>query len=109
MTVPAASANVRGAAECHVELGRCRVGRRVGAVPESRRGRRHVDEPRRSRHGGAVHGELGHDAFADGLYDVRVITTDNAGNAFTSATTNVRVDNTSPTGAITAPVSSART
>ena len=46
--------------------------------------------------------------FTDGLYDVRVITTDNVGNTFTSATiANVRVDNTAPTGAVTAPVSSA--
>jgi large repetitive protein len=47
-------------------------------------------------------------AVADGLYDLRVVTTDNAGNTFTSAlVTNVRVDNTNPTGAITAPASSA--
>ncbi|MHB1244732.1 MAG: Ig-like domain-containing protein, partial [Gaiellaceae bacterium] len=37
------------------------------------------------------------------LYDVRVVTTDNAGNAFTSAAITVRVDNTSPTGSVTAP------
>ena len=36
-------------------------------------------------------------AVTDGLYDLRVITTDNAGNTFTSTTiTNVRVDNTKP-------------
>ena len=36
-------------------------------------------------------------AVADGLYDLRVITTDNVGNTFTSAlVTNVRVDNTLP-------------
>src|SRR6202011_6096057 len=47
-------------------------------------------------------------AVADGLYDLRVITTDNAGNTFTSAlVTNVRVDNTNPTGSITAPAASA--
>ena len=46
-------------------------------------------------------------AVADGLYDVRVVTTDNAGNAFNSATVNVTVDNTNPTGSITAPASSA--
>ena len=35
-------------------------------------------------------------------------TTDNAGNTLTSATiTNVRVDNTNPTGAITAPAAAA--
>ncbi len=46
--------------------------------------------------------------FADGLYDLRVITTDNVGNTFTSTTiANVRVDNTTPTGLVTAPSSSA--
>ena len=40
----------------------------------------------------------------DGLYDLRVIVTDNAGNSTTSATvTNRRVDNTNPTGSVTAP------
>ena len=46
-------------------------------------------------------------SFADGLFDVRVVATDNAGNALTSTNTNVRVDNTSPTGSITAPLSGA--
>ena len=47
-------------------------------------------------------------AVTDGLYDLRVTSTDNAGNTFTSAlVTNVRVDNTAPTGAVTAPVASA--
>ncbi|MBI4171450.1 MAG: Ig-like domain repeat protein, partial [Actinobacteria bacterium] len=32
----------------------------------------------------------------DGLYDLRVTTTDNAGNAFTSGTITVHVDNTAP-------------
>ena len=44
---------------------------------------------------------------ADGLYDLRVTTTDNAGNASTSATITIRVDNTLPTGSITAPVNGA--
>ena len=36
--------------------------------------------------------------FSDGLYDLRVITTDNAGLTFTSPTvTSVLVDNTAPT------------
>ena len=40
-------------------------------------------------------------AVADGLYDLRVITTDNVGNTFTSAlVTNVRVDNTLPTNVL---------
>jgi hypothetical protein len=47
-------------------------------------------------------------AVADGLYDLRVVTTDNVGNTFTSSlVTNVRVDNTNPTGAITAPANGA--
>jgi hypothetical protein len=42
--------------------------------------------------------------LADGLYDLRVITTDNAGNTFTSSlVNNVRVDNTRPTVSMTAP------
>ena len=44
---------------------------------------------------------------ADGLYDLRVTTTDNAGNAFTSAAITIRVDNTLPTGAVTAPANGA--
>ena len=40
---------------------------------------------------------------ADGQYDLRVVTTDNAGNAFTSAAITVRVDNTNPTGGVTGP------
>ena len=40
-------------------------------------------------------------AVADGLYDLRVITTDNVGNTLTSAlVTNVTVDNTVPTNAL---------
>src|SRR5262249_47134761 len=43
-------------------------------------------------------------AVADGLYDLRVVTTDNAGLSTTSATVaNVRVDNANPTGSVTAP------
>ena len=46
-------------------------------------------------------------AVADGLYDLRVITTDNVGNSFNSAlVTNVRVDNTLPTNALTVASSS---
>ena len=43
----------------------------------------------------------------DGLYDLRVVTTDNAGNSFTSAAITVRVDNTNPNGSITAPADGA--
>ena len=46
-------------------------------------------------------------SVADGQYDLRVTTTDNAGNAFTSAATTIRVDNTLPTGAVTAPAAGA--
>ena len=44
---------------------------------------------------------------ADGQYDLRVVTTDNAGNTFTSAVVTVRVDNTLPTGSLTAPANGA--
>src|SRR5262249_26283169 len=43
----------------------------------------------------------------DGLYDLRAITTDKAGNTFTSTVTNLRVDNTAPTGSVTAPAAAA--
>lgn len=36
-------------------------------------------------------------AVTDGLYDLRVVTQDNAGNTFTSGVVTVRVDNTAPT------------
>jgi len=39
----------------------------------------------------------------DGDYDLRVVTTDAAGNSFTSATRTVRADNNSPTVTLTAP------
>ena len=39
----------------------------------------------------------------DGLYDVRVLVTDEAGNAQTDVAANVRVDNTAPTGTLTDP------
>ena len=38
-------------------------------------------------------------ALADGDYDLRVVTTDDAGNTFTSATRTVTVDNTAPSAA----------
>ena len=44
---------------------------------------------------------------ADGQYDVRVVTTDNAGNVFTSPAITIRVDNTDPTGSVTAPAAGA--
>ena len=48
-------------------------------------------------------------AVSDGLYDLRAITTDNAGNATTSTTvTNRRVDNTAPTAGLTDPGSPLR-
>ncbi len=42
-------------------------------------------------------------ALGDGDYDLRVVTTDDAGNTTTSATRTVRVDNTPPTVSLTAP------
>jgi chitinase len=48
-------------------------------------------------------------AVSDGLYDVRAVTTDNAGNATNSSTvTNRRVDNTAPTAGLTDPGSPLR-
>src|SRR5581483_1966701 len=45
---------------------------------------------------------------ADGLYDLRTVATDNAGNQTTSTVvTSRRVDNTNPTGSLTAPASAA--
>src|SRR5581483_4815133 len=45
----------------------------------------------------------------DGLYDLRVIATDNAGNQTTSAAvTSVRVDNTAPTATMTSPGANVR-
>jgi hypothetical protein len=47
--------------------------------------------------------------LTDGLYDVRAVSTDNAGNATTSATvTNRRVDNNAPTVSVTDPGSPLR-
>ncbi|MDQ3178645.1 MAG: Ig-like domain-containing protein, partial [Actinomycetota bacterium] len=42
-------------------------------------------------------------ATPDGDYDLRVVTTDNAGNSFTSGTITVTVDNTAPTLSVVAP------
>src|SRR5205085_160255 len=44
---------------------------------------------------------------ADGSYDLRVVTTDVSGNTTTSASRTVLVDNTAPTGGITAPAANA--
>ncbi|MBI4172541.1 MAG: Ig-like domain-containing protein, partial [Actinobacteria bacterium] len=47
-------------------------------------------------------------AVSDGLYDLRVVGTDNVANVTNSAlVTDVRVDNTNPTGSVTAPAASA--
>jgi prepilin-type N-terminal cleavage/methylation domain-containing protein len=43
----------------------------------------------------------------NGSYDLRVITTDTASNTFTSLTVTVTVDNTAPTGTLTAPADGA--
>ena len=68
-------------------LGRRRLRRRDRPVPALPGRRRHLDEPGR---------ELDTTTVADGQYDLRVTTTDNAGNAFTSAAITIRVDNTAP-------------
>ena len=43
----------------------------------------------------------------DGSYDLRAVTTDLTGNSFTSSLIQVTVDNTAPTGSLTAPTSGA--
>ena len=68
-------------------------------LPALARGRRHLDEPGRQLEPPTC--------SADGQYDLRVVTTDNAGNSFTSATITVLVDNTNPTGSVTNPVAAA--
>ena len=54
---------------------------RQRAVPTFTCRREHVVERGGGRHHVAVHRELGHHGVVDGLYDLRVITTDKAGNA----------------------------
>ena len=46
-------------------------------------------------------------AVADGLYELRAVALDGSGNTGTSAVRNVRVDNTAPSGSITAPAAGA--
>ena len=46
-------------------------------------------------------------AVADGLYELRAVALDGTGNTGTSTTRNVRVDNTSPSGSLTAPAGGA--
>src|SRR5439155_57594 len=46
-------------------------------------------------------------ALADGSYELRVVTTDVAGNRTTSAARTVLVDNTAPAGALTQPAADA--
>src|SRR5205823_4980350 len=45
---------------------------------------------------------------ADDSYDLRVVTTDGAGNATASSARTVLVDNTAPTGALTQPADGAQ-
>jgi fibronectin type 3 domain-containing protein len=53
-------------------------------------------------------GTLNTTGLTDGLYDLRVLVTDLAGNSAPSATVaNVRVDNTAPSGSVTSPAASA--
>ena len=108
LTAPAASANVRGNAVT-ISSNSADGGSGVASA-----------DFQRSPAGGGVWTSISTDnsspysiawdstAVADGLYDLRVVTTDNAGNTFTSALiANVRVDNTNPTGSVTAPAASA--
>ena len=69
-----------------VELGRRAVGRGVGAVPDlAARGRRRGRTWARPTRVTPYATTWDTTTFTDGLYDLRVITTDNVGNAFTSA------------------------
>ncbi len=46
-------------------------------------------------------------SVSDGTYELRAVTTDRAGNSFTSNLVSVMVDNTPPTGSLTAPAAGA--
>ena len=48
-------------------------------------------------------GSLDTTALADGLYDLRTFTSDVSGNSTASARSQIRIDNTLPTGSVTAP------
>ncbi len=70
--------------------------------------RRHVDEPRRRRHRTSVHDELGHDDVRRrALRPARGHDRQRGQRRYLGDIANVRVDNTAPTGAITAPLSGA--
>ena len=103
VTVPAAGANLRGAA---VALSATASDTAPGTV--------NTVTFQRSPAGAGTWTDISVDAtppynatldtsgLADGLYDLRVFTTDSAGNAeATPATVQVRVDNTLPTGTVT--------
>ena len=109
VTVPAAGANLRGAA---VALSAVASDTAPGTV--------NTVTFQRSPAGAGTWTDISVDAtppynatldttgLADGLYDLRVFTTDSAGNAeATPATVQVRVDNTLPTGTVTLPADTA--
>ena len=109
LTAPAASATCAARRHRLVELGRRRLGRRQRAVPALARRRRHLDDDRHRRHDSPYSVSWDTTAVADGLYDLRVVTTDNAGTRLhlgdssrTSASTT-----RNPTGSITAPAAGA--
>ena len=52
-------------------------------------------------------GSLDTTAHADGLYDIRTFTSDVSGNSTASAPVTIRIDNTLPTGSVTAPAAGA--
>ena len=68
-----------------------------GGLPALAGGRRDVERRLDRQLRARTQRGLGHDGIADGLYDLRVVTTDNAGNTPLGARhRNVRVDNTNP-------------
>ena len=106
VTAPAAASSQRGAVNVTSNSADA-LPRRPAQLHLACRGGDLV-EPGPRRHRDAVRDELGHDDLADGLYDLRVITTDNVGNSLISGIiANVRVDNTAPSGSLTAPAASA--
>ena len=52
-------------------------------------------------------GSLDTTGYADGLYDLRTFTSDVSGNSTASSGVTVRIDNTLPTGSVTAPTAGA--
>ena len=104
VTSPAAGANLRGAA---VRRGlRERPGPRLASSSSSssaRRRRRRVHHVLRFDSTPRTPAASTRPALADGLYDLRTFTSDVSGNSTASRASRVRIDNTLPTGNVTAP------